>query len=415
METGKKVRITTDNENKFNGVVMPSSDKDHIVLKLEDGYNIGIKKERIKEQEIIGEIEKGQFEGEKPEKDPDLPDISILGTGGTIASKVDYETGGVHPAFSTEELALSFPEIFEIANIDPKLILNIFSEDMEPKHWQKMAKKTRDELNSGKNGVIIGHGTDTMGYTGAALSFMLKDLSGPVVLTGSQRSSDRPSSDAALNLICSTKLASTDLGEVSVVMHESMNDGYCVAHRGTKVRKMHTSRRDAFSSINENPIARISEDKINFLQEYEEVSDGEVGLELDMEEKVALVKPYPGITNEVIHQYVDNGYEGLVIEGTGLGHTPTKMIDSIKRASDEGLNIFMSSQCINGRVNLNVYSTGRKLKKSGVTPLEDILPETAYVKLMWALGQTKNEEEVKELMKTNIAGELTPYTKVNTF
>lgn len=415
MESGTRIRITTEDENEHIGVVMPSSNKTHLVIKLEDGYNIGIKKEKIKDKEIIGEITRGEFEGEKPERDPELPNISILGTGGTIASKLDYETGGVHPAFSTEELALSFPEMFEIANIEPELILNIFSEDMEPKYWKKMALNIKDKLNSGKDGVVIGHGTDTMGYTGAALSFMLKNLSGPVVLTGSQRSSDRPSSDSALNLICSTKLATTDLGEVAVVMHESMDDEYCAAHKGTKVRKMHTSRRDAFKSINENLIARINENKVEFLQDYNRVNNEETIAKTEMEEKVALVKLYPGVTKEVIHHYIDKDYKGLILEGTGLGHTPNKLIESLERAIEEEIQIYMTSQCLNGRTNLNVYSTGRKLKEAGVIPLEDMLSETAYVKLMWVLGQTKNKKEAEKLMNENLAGEITPYTKPNTY
>ena len=194
-----------------------------------------------------------------------------------------------------------------------------------------------------------------------------------------------------------------------------MNDDYCLAHRGTKVRKMHTSRRDAFKSINENPVARIDKKEVEFLQEYNKVKNGETVVQTEMEEKVALIKMYPGISNEVIHHYVDKDYEGIVLEGTGLGHTPNKLIESIKRAIQEGTKVFMTSQCLNGRVNLNVYSTGRNLQEAGVIPLKDIIPETAYVKLMWVLGQTKNEEKVKNMMQRNLKGEITPYTKINTF
>lgn len=128
---------------------------------------------------------------------------------------------------------------------------------MKPKHWIKIAHEVAKSLNSGDSGVVVAHGTDTMGYTAAALSFMLRDLGKPVILVGAQRSSDRPSSDAAMNLICSVRMSTSDVAEVMVVMHGETGDTYCLAHRGTKVRKMHTSRRDAFRSINDVPIAKV--------------------------------------------------------------------------------------------------------------------------------------------------------------
>jgi glutamyl-tRNA(Gln) amidotransferase subunit D len=416
------VEKENDHHIAYRGLVMPPyelSEGDTLTLKLDNGYNIGILVDQIVEIRILEKAKPKEVKEFKEiiQKKENLPDVTILGTGGTIASKIDYKTGAVHPAFTAEELALAVPEIFEIANITPKMILNIFSEDMKPEYWVKIAHEVAKALNNGEEGVVVGHGTDTMGYTAAALSFMLKDLGKPVILVGSQRSSDRPSSDAAMNLICSVRMATADFGEVSVVMHGETGDTYCLAHRGTKVRKMHTSRRDAFRSINDIPIAKIWLDgRIEFLRgDYRKRQESEVWVDDKIEEKVALVKVFPGMNSEIIDFFVDKGYKGIVLEGTGLGHTPTYIINSIKRATEEGVAVCMTSQCLNGRVNLYVYSTGRKLLKAGVIPCEDMLPETAYVKLMWVLGHTKDLKEVKKLMLTNFAGEITPYTKYNVY
>lgn len=416
------VEKENDHYITYRGLVMPPyelSEGETLTLKLDNGYNIGISVDQIVEIRILEKAKPKEFKEFKGiiKKKENLPDVTILGTGGTIASKIDYKTGAVHPAFTAEELALAVPEIFEIANVTPKMILNIFSEDMKPEYWIKIAHEVAKALNNGEEGVVVGHGTDTMGYTAAALSFMLKGLGKPVILVGSQRSSDRPSSDAAINLICSVRMATADFGEVSVVMHGETGDTYCLAHRGTKVRKMHTSRRDAFRSINDVPIAKIWLDgKIEFLREdYRKRQESEVWVDDKIEDKVALVKVFPGMDSEIIDFFVDKGYKGIVLEGTGLGHTPTYIIDSIKRATEEGVAVCMTSQCLNGRVNLYVYSTGRKLLKAGVIPCEDMLPETAYVKLMWVLGHTEDLKGVKKLMLTNVAGELTPYTRYDVY
>ncbi|ASJ12144.1 Glu-tRNA(Gln) amidotransferase subunit GatD [Thermococcus thioreducens] len=425
LEVGDYVRIIekeNGNTSVYEGIVMNPyelSSGETLTLKLDNGYNIGILVDQIVSVEIIEKAaprEELKFEEVFPKK-PGLPSVAIIGTGGTIASRIDYKTGAVHAAFTAEELAKAVPEIFEIANITPKLLFNIMSEDMRPEYWIKIAHEVAEMLNNGEDGVVIAHGTDTMAYTASALSFMLRDLGKPVILVGSQRSSDRPSSDAAMNLICSVRMATADLGEVAIVMHGETGDTYCLAHRGTKARKMHTSRRDAFRSINDIPLARIwPEGKIEFLRsDYRRRTESEVWVDDEMEERVALVKAFPGIQPEVIDFFVDKGYKGIVIEGTGLGHVPTYLIDSIKRATEEGLSVCMTSQCLYGRVNLNVYSTGRRLLKAGVIPCEDMLPETAYVKLMWVLGHTDDPKEVREMMLTNYAGEITPYTRFDTF
>ncbi|WP_297464926.1 Glu-tRNA(Gln) amidotransferase subunit GatD [Thermococcus sp.] len=425
LEVGDYVRVIKEENDRrivYEGWIMSPyelSSGETLTIKLDNGYNVGILIDAISDVEII---EKARPRGEVSftevfPKKPELPNVAILGTGGTIASRIDYKTGAVHAAFTAEELAKAVPEIFEIANITPKLLFNIMSEDMKPEYWKRIAHEVAKLLNGGEDGVVVTHGTDTLAYTASALSFMLRDLGKPVILVGSQRSSDRPSSDAAMNLICSVRMATADFGEVAIVMHGETSDTYCLAHRGTKARKMHTSRRDAFRSINDVPIAKIwPRGEIEFLRDdYRRRTDSTVWIDDRMEERVALVKVFPGIKPEVIDFFVDRGYRGLVLEGTGLGHTPNELIPAIERATEEGVAVCMTSQCLYGRVNLNVYSTGRKLLKAGVIPCEDMLPETAYVKLAWVLGHTDDPKEVREMMLTNYAGEITPYTRFDTY
>lgn len=418
-KAGDRIKIEKENQ-EFEGLLMPRTrggSGEHLVLKLDNGYNIGIKATPETEIEKISEGKEPQIEksGREIEPDPEKPDVSIIGTGGTVASKIDYRTGAVHPAFSAGEIYNSAPEIAEIANIHAETACNVLSENMNPKLWCEIAEKTAEELRSGAEGVVIAHGTDTMGYTASALSFMFRDLSKPIVLVGSQRSSDRPSSDAALNLIGAVSAAVSDLGEVCVVMHGSTNDDFCLIHRGTKVRKCHTSRRDAFQSINHHPLGRVRNGEVEFFGDKRNRGDDEFELKKGFEEKVALLKVYPGIQSEVIENLIDEGYKGIVLEGTGLGHTPESLQGGVKKAVEEEIPVAMTSQCLWGRTNMRVYSTGRDLLELGVLPLGDMLPETAYVKMMWVLNRTKDIEEVKSLMKRNLAGEITSRTRADSF
>ncbi len=413
---GDRVRITKEGRS-YEGFLMPRSelgDEKHVVIKLDNGYNIGINIENATIERIPYERAGAKIEERKVSFSKEKPTVTILGTGGTIASKIDYKTGAVHPSFSTEELVNAIPELEDIANIRTNLLFNILSENMTPTHWKEIAKAIAKELNSGVSGIVVAHGTDTLAYTSAALSFMLKNLYKPVVLVGAQRSSDRPSSDASMNLVSSVRVACSDIGEVVVIMHGSTSDDYCLIHRGVKVRKMHSSRRDAFRSINAKPIGEIRENKIKVFQKYRKRKEEEVFVDDKLEEKVALIKIYPGIDKEYFDYVVDN-YKGIVIEGTGLGHVPTNLLPSIERAYEEGIPVVMTTQTIYGRVNMNVYSTGRELLARGVIPGEDMLPEVAYVKLMHVLAHFSDLEEIKREMLRNIAGEITERTEVDNF
>jgi glutamyl-tRNA(Gln) amidotransferase subunit D len=276
-----------------------------------------------------------------------------------------------------------------------------------------MAKTVAKHITEGVDGVVIAHGTDTMGYSAAALSFALQNLPVPVILVGSQRSADRPSSDAATNLIGAvTAAAYAPFAEVAIAMHETTSDTTIAIHRGTKVRKCHTSSRNAFKTVNAKPIARIQDQKIQMLtQDYKRRNpQNKLVLKPEFNEKVALIKFYPNMNPAIIEWHVENGYKGIILEGTGLGHISKTCFQAVKKAVEKDVIVAMTSQCIWGRVNMNVYDTGRDLQALGVIPLEDMLPETALVKLMWILGQTKNTEEAKTLLKTNIAGEISPRT-----
>jgi glutamyl-tRNA(Gln) amidotransferase subunit D len=408
---GDVIKITK-NEISYEGILLDRAedpDDKHIVIKLDSGYNVGIDvSDTVAELIKRGDKPKLEMQPINMVKDVEKPDISIISTGGTVASVIDYKTGAVHPAFTADDLIRANPELLVHANINGEAILNILSENMKPEYWKKTAHSIADEINGGADGVVVAHGTDTMHYTSAALNFIL-DTPVPVVLTGAQRSSDRPSSDAFMNLISSVVAAKSDIAEVTVCMHAEEDDSYCYLHRGTKVRKMHTTRRDTFRTINGLPIAKIEKERLKLLDanlKYNKRSNNNVQLRDELEEKVAYIKSYPGIRSDIIDYYIDNKYKGIMLEGTGLGHCPENLIPSLERAKDVHIPIFMTSQCLYGLVNMNVYSTGRKILSAGVISVRDMLPETAYVKLVWALGQTDNINEVKTIMQTNIAGEI---------
>jgi len=403
------IKITTD-KGEYEGIVLPRNEysaPDYIEIKLENNYNVGIHASHVQK---IEKIDKREAHYKIPEKkfptNKKLPNLKLLGTGGTVASRLDYTTGAVIPSFTPGELFSSVPELAEICNLETEIVFEILSENMRPEYWQQLAEKVVEAANSGKDGIVIGHGTDTMGFTAAALSFMLKDLSLPVVLVGSQRSSDRPSSDAAMNLINATTVATSDIAEVVVCMMGSSAHDYGLIHRGTLVRKMHSSVRHTFRTIDDIPLGMVQDRKIKmFKVGYKRRSDIETKALTKFEKKVALVYSYPGMDSDLVKFYMDNGYKGIVIAGTGLGHVSTTVYDSIENAINEGMTIMMAVQTLHGFTGMNVYSTGRELLNYGIIPARNMLPETAYVKLGWVLGQTDDPEEIKTLLMQNIAGE----------
>ncbi|MFH0861760.1 MAG: Glu-tRNA(Gln) amidotransferase subunit GatD [Candidatus Altiarchaeota archaeon] len=392
-----------------------------VTLKLASGYDIGLVESKVESVRVLeSSMAMKRHTGGDVSSEPSLPTVSILSTGGTIASKVDYRTGGVYAASSASDLLESMPELSRLANIRTDSVMNVMSEDMNPKLWVKIAHAVAKELNGGVDGVVVTHGTDTMGYSAAALSFMLRGLGKPVVLTGAQRSTDRGSADSFLNLACAVAFAKSDYAGVYLVMHGSMSDSFCLAHRGTKVRKMHTTRRDAFRSVNSSPVARILPDgKIEPLSSgLPQRSESTVSVDANLEEKVALVKAYPGMDPGILDYHLKKGVRGVVIEGTALGHVPTtiketSLIPGIEKLISSGVLVAMTTQCLFGRVNPYVYSNLREVSSKGVVYCEDMLPETAYAKMIWALGKSRNVQAAKSLMLQNIAGEITTRTEAD--
>lgn len=405
-------------DGAYSGILMPRAqgEEDVLVLKLQNGYNIGI----VFEGGEISLLRKGALrttslaEADRCEFKGGY--VAILGCGGTIASKVEYRTGAVYPAINAAELRTAFPKLGKIANVCSRQLFSLFSEDMNSTHWKVLADAIEAEIKAGASGVVVMHGTDTMSYSSAAISFMLQKLPVPVVFVGSQRSSDRPSSENEMNMLNAVFSATQDIGEVGVCMHASINDDFCHLHRGTRVRKMHTSRRDAFRSINCPPIAAVDYaagrfEKLGAFSGRHPA--GSLLASNRINSNVAMVYIHPNIKPEMISSL--SGYDGVVLLGTGLGHVPVNSFDdktvksvlpAIRGLAESGIPVVMSSQTISGRVCLRVYSTGRLLMDAGVIgDGMDWTPEAAYVKLCWALGQTKGVNKVKELMLTDMAGE----------
>ena len=408
-----EVRVVNDAGSVFEGVILPRSenfDEEHFVIKMATGYNVGISVNRVRDiietgyREVICKI---------PEQDfphtPDLSDVTLLGTGGTIARRLDYRTDAVIPAFTPGELYGAVPELADICNLTTKNFTGVFSENMGWKEYVELAVEIRDAIEGGADGVVIGHGTDTMGHTGAILSFMVQDLPVPVVLVGSQRSSDRPSSDAALNLIHSVSAAATgDISEVQVCMFGPTSDSYALLHRGTRVRKMHSSYRSTFRTVAGIPLATVDASGQQILnQDYRpRDSNRKVKIDTVYDDRVTILYYYPGMKPDIVEGLVEKGYRGIVIAGTGLEHVNQPVYPALQRAIDQGVHVLMTVQTLWGFAQMYVYEMGRDLLDIGVVPLDNMLPETALMKLGWVLGHTGDHDEVLKMMRTTIAHEV---------
>ncbi len=416
---GDRVKVVTADQS-IEGILMPS-EEEFVVLKMDTGYNIGIDKKRVREISLLSHAQKREVELPKAEPKPGLPKISILHTGGTIASKVDYTTGGVVAQFEPEKILEMFPELRKIANIDSRLIRNIMSENIRFGHYNIIAHEIKKEIENGSQGIIITQGTDTIHYTGAALSFMLQDLGVPVIIVGAQRSSDRGSSDAALNLLSAALFiaASKSFAGVAVCMHENEEDTTCIILPGLKCRKMHSTRRDAFKAINAEPWAKVDfkARKVDYLRTDFSKRNSKIPEVREFKEnlEVGILKTYPNMFSDIVSAF--KGYDGLIIEGTGLGHAPiieideltkehTKIYSAIKELIDNNTIVALTTQTIYGEVNMNVYSPGRKLLDIGILGnYMDMTTETAFIKLAWLLSNYP-KHKVKELFSQNLIGEI---------
>lgn len=419
MNAGDYVRITTE-DAEYEGILMPRPElleKGITVIKLDSGYNIGIKDSKIKKTEKIKEYEKKETKTKSIKHKKGLPNVSILSFGGTISSKVDYRTGGTYADYTAEDFVEMLPELADIANITARKVMGKMSEDFTAKEWQTMAHEIKKEIEKGADGVVVTQGTDTMHFSTAAISFMLSTPV-PVVFTASQRSIDRGSSDAFMNLLCSVSAAANfKASEVMTCMHGKSDDNYCLLIRGSKVRKMHTSRRDAFRPINTKPFAKVYSNGVIEIVNEDYDTKKEVKLKNKFEDKTALLYVYPNFDPGVIDYYIEKGYKGIVIAGTALGHVNSEgkksVIPAIKRAIDAGVIVVIASQTLYGSTHKYVYSNLRKLSvQLGCEFAGDSIPETAYVKLGWALANSKNP---KKLFRENIAREFSQRSSYETF
>lgn len=387
---GDKVEILVKNKIE-SGTLLESPDSKIVLLKLSNGYNLGLKKEDVSQIKLI-EKQKPLKKQEEFKQSGQKPIIDFIITGGTISSKLDPKTGGVKDLTDPKEFFSTYPEIFELADIRIQSPFMKWSENMTSEDWIKIAKLVSKSLNDPNvKGVIISHGTDTLHYTSAALSFMLPHLNKPVVLTYSQRSSDRGSSDSRLNLICSAHAALSDIAEVILVGHGTQNDDYCYALRGTKVRKMHTSRRDTFRPINTKPLAKIFPNgKIETILDYNKRNKNKVKPDAVFDDRIALIKFYPNQSPDILDYYRKKEYRGLVIEFMGIGQVANKgkndFIPKLREIIKSGMFVYAVPQTLYGRLDPYIYESGRRLLETGVVYLEDMLPETAYVKLGWVLA-----------------------------
>ncbi len=406
--------VVDTTRGQFKGTLLPRSENDddlHLVMKIETGYNVGVDITTITNMLETG-YKKANYA--IPEKQfpytPGLPKVKLFGTGGTIASRLDYRTGAVIPAFSPGELYGAVPELAEICNLETEKVFAVFSENMGPKQYIALAHAIGKEIEKGVDGIVIGHGTDTLHHTGAALTFMVQNSPVPIVLVGSQRSSDRPSSDAALNLMhAMTAAGKSDIAEVMICMFGPTSDEYGLLHKGTRVRKMHSSYRSTFRTIGDTPLAMVTRKQITPIKKeyHKRRSDKNVKIMPYFSNKVAMLYYYPAMSPDILDSMIDNGYEGIVFVGTVLGHVNKELYPAIERANAKGIHMYMTLQTLWGYVHMFVYDTGRDMMAKGIIPAGNMLPEVAWVKLSWALGQTKDREEVRKIMLTSINDEIT--------
>jgi len=424
---GTRVQIEvsgTAGSTTHEGVILPGAADQHLTLKLANGYNISHPLTMISAITEIDQISKMVSHNESPIQDSNLPKVTIIHTGGTIASKVDYSTGAVVARFEPEELLASVPEILELAQINAVKLGNMWSDDLRTQHWNAMIKATQEAFDSGSVGVVITHGTDTMHISAAALSFAFAGNGGKpagrIVFTGSQRSSDRGSSDAGENLLSAVYWAANgpevngSQDSAVTVMHAGSGDGICAVIPGVSARKMHSTRRDAFKAINSNWIGEISIERLGASHTTNIGTSTRVNSSptfYDTKIKIAQLLAGPHLFADMISAAENNGYSAILIHGTGLGHLPIENTMDDAPENDELANgisecsipIIMANQCINGPVDLNVYSKGRRQQELGILGHGSTCsPEALMLKIHWALS---NGKDLHQTLSSNLCGE----------
>lgn len=443
-EVGTWVKVnlrTWAGEIEHSGIITPAVSPGHISLKLANGYNLSHPENSILSLSIISTPNTSpQGKISSPDTDvdngsSDLPLVRILHTGGTIASKVDYATGAVVASFEPEELIAAVPELADIARIEAIKLGNMWSDDMRPQHWNSLLAASAEAFADGAVGVVVTSGTDTLAITAAALAFGWAGeggvAPGRIVVTGSQRSSDRGSSDAGENLIAAVYWAANGpspnggLGDSTVVMlHANSDDGEIAVLPGCSTRKLHSTRRDAFKPINAEVLATVHigrEGPTHTLSPvYEEAlasttpRQNTTPTKYDCKIKIAQMMGGPYLLPDLVTAVAKNGYSALVFHGTGLGHLPVEnpngdapenelLADTITEVIKGGLNVVMANMCINGPVNMNVYSKGRNQQNMGILGHGgNCSPDTVVIKTHWSLSQGRN---LGEDLESNLLGE----------
>ncbi len=391
---GDTILLELVDNTSFTGVVLPGK---QLCIKLQDGYNVSFSSEQIRSITV---------KQTSPEKKPvyqevynnaSLPKVHILHTGGTIASKVDYATGGVSNHIESEELLRLYPELQDIAHVEATFIANMSSDDMRFGHYNLLISHIASLISKNPSGIIITHGTDTLHYTAAALHYALRNLPFPVILVGSQRSSDRGSSDAATNLRAAVRfcVSPQKSSGVFICMHNTSDDTTIGVFSGVHVRKMHTSCRDAFMSVNAPVHAVISGDQLTYLTEPKKAADKFAHFLYNEQIRIGMVYAHPHMSADEFRVY--ENFDGLIILGTGLGHIPISSFDSYTQEHEDifsvvsllaqKIPVVMSSQCIFGRLHLQVYSAGRRLQEIGVRGHGmSLSPEALFCKLAFVIS-----------------------------
>jgi glutamyl-tRNA(Gln) amidotransferase subunit D len=406
-------------------------------MKLVNGYNISYPEVVVQTIEILDSVEIHEKEMiTHIPQDESLPLVHLIHTGGTIASKVDYKTGAVSARFEPDELLDAVPELRSIARIHAVKLGNMWSDDIRPRHWNRMLKATEEAFAEGAVGVVITHGTDTLHYTAAAMSYGWAGQggrpSGRIVLTGSQRSPDRGSSDAAENLIAAVHWAAngpapSGYGDAAVVvLHADSSDGRCAVLPGCASRKYHSSRRGAFKAINQDPIAHILVNRDNATIEFVEPRGHDARIEtesptyFDESIRIAEFSAGPHLHSDLVQAAIDSGYDALYFHGTGLGHLPIhdpendspeniKLRFTLEDYCKSGGIAILTTQAIHGPINLDVYSKGRDQQEIGIIGHGSLCPPSSgLVKLHHLLSVDGGRDAIAAGWDEDLCGE-NPY------
>ncbi len=434
----KLVVKTWAGKAEHSGIALPSSGDKLVTMKLQNGYNVSFPESYVDSFEVLDEMPsiEDEIEEVRPQ-DESLPLVHLIHTGGTIASKVDYATGAVTARFDPHELLDAVPELRGIARIRAVKLGNMWSDDLRPRHWNRMLKATEEAFAEGAVGCVITHGTDTLHLSAAAMSYGWSGQGGRppgrIVLTGSQRSPDRGSSDAAENLIASVHWAAhgpapSGYRDSSVVIvHASSSDGNCAVLPGCACRKYHSSRRDAFKPINQEVLAHVSIDsngaKIDYSPEAHDARIEAISPKpFDESVRIAQFISDPHLHPDQVQGAIDSGFDALLFHGTGLGHLPISdpEEDSLENTrlrmmledhiSNEGVVVVVTN-AIHGAVNMNVYSKGRDQQDIGIIGHGSLCPPgSALVKLHHLLS-AGGRESVERGWKMDLVGENPPFSR----